>query len=117
MSKRKRTKREYQITDDQVRRLEALMPVVLAFIEAHIPEDVRRTKTTHAFENYRRAMREPLDTDDGLSMRGTALAWAVDFLMENYSGPADEIADAIALLGELGLMDIRPETPGSSAKH
>jgi hypothetical protein len=113
MTRRKRM----TMTEDQVRRLEAVMPAVLAFIEANIPEDVRRAKTTHAFENYHAAMREPLDTDEGLSARCTALAWAVRFLMKNHTGPATEIADALLLLGELGLLDVAPVPPGSSAKH
>jgi hypothetical protein len=118
MAKRKRIKREYQMTGDQVRQLEALMPVVLAFIEAHIPEDVRRAKTTHAFDRYRAAMTEPLDTDEGLTERGRSLHWAVGFLMENYTGPGTaEIADAVRLLAELGFMAAVPEAPGSSAKQ
>jgi hypothetical protein len=111
-----KTKRK-RMTHGQVRRLEAIMPAALAFIEAHIPEDVRRAKTTHAFDRYRAAMRKPLDTDEGLTERGLALQWAVWFIMENYSGPGNEIADALVLLGELGLMDAVPEAPGSSAKQ
>jgi hypothetical protein len=111
MAKRKK------MTPEQVRRLEAIMPAVLTFIEANISEEVRRAKTTHAFGRYRKAMTMPLDTGEGLTERGLALLWAVEFLMENYTGSAIEIADAFLLLDELGLIEAAREAPSSSAKH
>lgn len=107
------------MTAKQIHRLKTVMPAVLKFIEANVPEDVRRTKVKHGFERYREAMAAPLNTSEGLTYRGSALLWAIGFLMEHREGcsASAEIVHSFELLAELGLMSAEPQAPISSAVH
>jgi hypothetical protein len=91
----------------------------LCAVENFAGMDASLTKSVHVAERYRAAMREPLDTNEGVNERALALWWAVEFLMESLPKliPATEITDAFVLLAELGLLDEVPGAPGSSAKQ
>jgi len=99
-----------QLSHTDVARLVDGLRTTVAFIEANIPPDVITTKQTYGLEKTRAAIHLTPDIDENVSHMGLSLLWAIDFVMRNYEGECDELADAMLLLEKLGLFEMEAVT-------
>ena len=96
-----------QLTPSEVKRLVKGLKATLAFIRENIAPDVIATRQTHGWQKANAALSLKPNTSKNLSEIGLALLWAWDFLRKNYEGEGPpELADAIMLLGEIGLLQV-----------
>ena len=95
-----------QLTPSEAKRLVKSLDTMVSFIKKHVPADVIAAKQVgkRGWEITNEALRLKPTTDKNLNHIAIALAWAYDFLGKNYNGHAPELADAIMLMAEIGLL-------------
>jgi len=94
-------KAEIKMSRPQATRVVGALQATLKFIDEHIPEKTRKAKAG----TIKRATRS-LKPSANIPEQVGALVWSVDFIMAHCDGmsAAPAVADALAVLGELGLL-------------
>jgi hypothetical protein len=106
LSERRAGRRAQTITPAQAERVMTNLRLLLTFIDTNIPAEITEPNREGRMGMARSALHEK-PTDYGWA--AFMLLTLMDFVEVNYRGDADVLYDAVLVLAELGLMELKLE--------